>query len=56
MRESIGSLNHEFRLLLFTLLLNSYHSAPKTISFLSHSHKKTKQINLNNIDFEQGSN
>jgi len=26
----------------------------KTISFLSHSHKKTKQISLNNIDFEQG--
>ena len=26
----------------------------KSISFLSHSHKKTKQINLNNIDFELG--
>lgn len=31
-----------------------YNLENKTISFLSHSHKKTKQINLNNIDFEQG--
>lgn len=31
-----------------------YNLESKTISFLSHSHKKTKQINLNNIDFEQG--
>jgi len=31
-----------------------YNLESKTISFLSHSHKKTKQINLSNIDFEQG--
>lgn len=31
-----------------------YNLENKTISFFSHSHKKTKQINLNNIDFEQG--
>ncbi|MBK9271899.1 MAG: linear amide C-N hydrolase [Saprospiraceae bacterium] len=30
-----------------------YNIENKTISFFSHSHKKTKQINLNNIDFEQ---
>ena len=31
-----------------------YNLENKTVSFLSHSHKKIKQINLNNIDFEQG--
>lgn len=31
-----------------------YNLENKTISFFSHSHKETKQINLNNIDFEQG--
>lgn len=31
-----------------------YNIENKTISFFSHSHKKTKQINLGNIDFEQG--
>lgn len=31
-----------------------YNLENKTISFSSHSHKKTKQISLNNIDFEQG--
>lgn len=30
-----------------------YNIEKKTISFFSHSHKKTKQINLNNIGFEQ---
>lgn len=31
-----------------------YNLENKSISFFSHSHKKTKQINLNSIDFEQG--
>lgn len=30
-----------------------YNIENKTISFFSHSHKKTKKINLNNIDFEK---
>jgi uncharacterized protein (DUF2141 family) len=31
-----------------------YNLENKTISLFSHSHKKIKQISLNNIDFEQG--
>ncbi|MBL7844944.1 MAG: linear amide C-N hydrolase [Cyclobacteriaceae bacterium] len=30
-----------------------YNIESRAISFFSHSHRKTKQINLNNIDFEQ---